>query len=94
MYYKMDKEDIETIIRILSKYIDVESFTTETKETKPKETKPKATKPKATKPKVIEEEDDDFTSETDSSSDEDLSDLEDEEFAINILQNGFHELTL
>ena len=93
----MDKEDIETIIRILSKYIDVESFTTETKETKPKETKPKATKPKATKPKVIEEEeeeDDDFTSETDSSSDEDLSDLEDEEFAINILQNGFHELTL
>ena len=90
MYYKMDKEDIETIIRILSKYIDVESFNSETKETK-------ETKPKATKPKVIEEEeeeDDDFTSETDSSSDEDLSDLEDEEFAINILQNGFHELTL
>ena len=85
----MDKEDIETIIRILSKYIDVESFNSETKETK-------ETKPKATKPKVIEEEedDDDFTSETDSSSDEDLSDLEDEEFAINILQNGFHELTL
>ena len=89
MYYKMDKEDIETIIRILSKYIDVESFNSETKETK-------ETKPKATKPKVIEEEeeDDDFSSETDSSSDEDLSDLEDEEFAINILQNGFHELTL
>ena len=91
MYYKMDKEDIETIIRILSKYIDVESFSSETKETK-------ETKPKATKPKVIEEEeeeeDDDFSSETDSSSDEDLSDLEDEEFAINILQNGFHELTL
>tara|TARA_R110000737_G_scaffold74037_1_gene103034 strand:+ start:790 stop:1056 length:267 start_codon:yes stop_codon:yes gene_type:complete len=88
MYHKMDKEDIETIIRILSKYIDVESFNSETKETKPK----------ATKPKVIEEEeeeeDDDFSSETDSSSDEDLSDLEDEEFAINILQNGFHELTL
>tara|TARA_R110000744_G_scaffold195510_2_gene314530 strand:- start:169 stop:432 length:264 start_codon:yes stop_codon:yes gene_type:complete len=87
----MDKEDIETIIRILSKYIDVESFSSETKETK-------ETKPKATKPKVIEEEeeeeDDDFSSETDSSSDEDLSDLEDEEFAINILQNGFHELTL
>jgi len=81
----MDKEDIETIIRILSKYIDVESFNSETK-------------PKATKPKVIEEEeeedDDDFTSETDDSSDEDLSDLEDEEFSINILQNGFHELTL
>lgn len=91
MYYKMDKEDIETIIRILSKYIDVESFSSETKETK-------ETKPKATKPKVIEEEeeeeDDDFSCETDSSSDEDLSDLEDEEFAINILQNGFHELTL
>ena len=91
MYHKMDKEDIETIIRILSKYIDVESFSSETKETK-------ETKPKATKPKVIEEEeeeeDDDFSSETDSSSDEDLSDLEDEEFAINILQNGFHELTL
>ena len=85
MYYKMDKEDIETIIRILSKYIDVESFSSETKETKPK----------ATKPKVIEEEDDDdFSSETDDSSDEDLSDLEDEEFSINILQNGFHELTL
>tara|TARA_R110000782_G_scaffold199115_1_gene288175 strand:+ start:241 stop:504 length:264 start_codon:yes stop_codon:yes gene_type:complete len=87
----MDKEDIETIIRILSKYIDVESFSSETKETK-------ETKPKATKPKVIEEEeeeeDDDFSCETDSSSDEDLSDLEDEEFAINILQNGFHELTL
>ena len=91
MYHKMDKEDIETIIRILSKYIDVESFSSETKETK-------ETKPKATKPKVIEEEeeeeDDDFSCETDSSSDEDLSDLEDEEFAINILQNGFHELTL
>ena len=83
----MDKEDIETIIRILSKYIDVESFNSETK--------PKATKPKVTKPKVIEEEeDDDFSCETDSSSDEDLSDLEDEEFSINILQNGFHELTL
>tara|TARA_R110000851_G_scaffold36450_3_gene95087 strand:- start:2216 stop:2467 length:252 start_codon:yes stop_codon:yes gene_type:complete len=83
----MDKEDIETIIRILSKYIDVESFNSETKA--------KETKPKVTKPKVIEEEeDDDFSCETDSSSDEDLSDLEDEEFSINILQNGFHELTL
>ena len=86
MYYKMDKEDIETIIRILSKYIDVESFNSETKQ-------------KETKPKVIEEEEEDEdvnceASETDSSSDEDLSDLEDEEFAINILQNGFHELTL
>ena len=67
----MDKEDIKTILKILSKYIDVRSFITETE---------------------LES----YTTETDSDSDSDsdFDDLESEEFEVNILDNGFHELTL
>ena len=65
----MDKEDIKTILKILSKYIDVKSFISETE---------------------LES----YSSETDSDSDSDFDDLEPEEFQVNILDNGFHELTL
>tara|TARA_R110002153_G_scaffold88385_2_gene217651 strand:+ start:130 stop:327 length:198 start_codon:yes stop_codon:yes gene_type:complete len=65
----MDKEDIKTILKILSKYIDVKSFISETE---------------------LES----YTTETDSDSDSDFDDLEPEEFQVNILDNGFHELTL
>ena len=64
----MDKEDIKTILKILSKYIDVKSFISETE---------------------LES----YSSETDSDSDSDFDDLEPEEFEVNILDNGFHELT-
>ena len=64
----MDKEDIKTILKILSKYIDVKSFISETE---------------------LES----YSSETDSDSDSDFDDLEPEEFQVNILDNGFHELT-
>ena len=65
----MDKEDIKTILKILSKYIDVKSFISETE---------------------LES----YSSETDSDSDSDFDDLESEEFEVNILDNGFHELNL
>ena len=68
----MDIEDIKTILKILSKYIDVRSFITETE---------------------LES----YTTETESvtdDSDSDFDDLEPEEFQVNILDNGFHELTL
>ena len=65
----MDKEDIKTILKILSKYIDVKSFISETE---------------------LES----YSSETDSDSDSDFDDLEPEEFEVNILDNGFHELNL
>jgi|TARA_R110000803_G_scaffold94065_2_gene161553 hypothetical protein len=71
----MDKEDIETILKILSKYIDVKSFNCGACETD------------------LEN----YTTETDSDdsgSDSDFSDLEEEVFEVNILDNGFRELTL
>tara|TARA_R110001632_G_scaffold24219_1_gene67775 strand:- start:1384 stop:1599 length:216 start_codon:yes stop_codon:yes gene_type:complete len=71
----MDKEDIETILKILSKYIDVKNFNCGATETD------------------LEN----YTTETDSDdsgSDSDFSDLEEEVFEVNILDNGFRELTL
>tara|TARA_R110000737_G_scaffold3662_3_gene12335 strand:- start:1739 stop:1954 length:216 start_codon:yes stop_codon:yes gene_type:complete len=71
----MDKEDIETILKILSKYIDVKNFNCGACETD------------------LEN----YTTETDSDdsgSDSDFSDLEEEVFEVNILDNGFRELTL
>ena len=78
----MDKEDIETILKILSKYIDVKSFNCGACETDLKLSH--------------------FllycrlckTDSDDSGSDSDFSDLEEEVFEVNILDNGFRELTL
>tara|TARA_R110000823_G_scaffold196852_3_gene328150 strand:+ start:912 stop:1127 length:216 start_codon:yes stop_codon:yes gene_type:complete len=70
----MDIEDIKTILKILSKYIDVRSFITDCKA----------------------DELESYTTETESvtdDSDSDFDDLEPEEFQVNILDNGFHELT-